>query len=252
MEGFLHWLVVFARVGTLFGVLPVFSAQSIPVQVRLGLAGLSALLINPFVAAFPEPSTVFGLAGILFSEISVGLLLGFVSKLVFYAIEIAGTVLANELGLNLAGVMNPVASGSTPLPTQLLHLLTVVLFFCLDLHTWMIVGLQQSYQVLGPGAAVMQKQLLLHVLNQVANIFGLAVLFTGPVLAVSFVVNIIFSLLGRAIPQVNALSESFPVRTMTGLFVFGSTSVLLGREIANALGRIPQGFSHVIHLLAGA
>ena len=69
-------------------------------------------------------------------------------------------------------------------------------------------------------------------------------------LAASFLVTLLFSLLGRAVPQMNEFSESFPVRTIAGLAVFGLTCSLLAQHIANQLNRIPEDFLRVAHILA--
>jgi flagellar biosynthetic protein FliR len=73
---------------------------------------------------------------------------------------------------------------------------------------------------------------------------------TAPVLATSFLVTVTFSLLGRAVPQMNVFGESFPVRTISGLAVFGLTCNLLAQHIVNHLNRIPQDFLRVAEMLA--
>ena len=54
-EELLKWLLVFVRVGAVLAVLPMFSAQNFPVQLRLGLGALmagAALITAPMVLAF--------------------------------------------------------------------------------------------------------------------------------------------------------------------------------------------------------
>lgn len=253
MLDFAYWLLIFSRVTALFAVFPVFSNQNIPIQVRLGLAGFSSLLLFPFVTqSIAIDMSVLGVARVLFCEISVGLILGFVCRLLFNAIEIAGAMIANEMGLTMTGILNPMTMNQTPVTSNLLHLLAVVLFFCLDLHAWFIIGLQKSYGMVPVGGAVFSEALLSEVLTQVSGIFGVALQLTAPVVAVSFVITIIFALVGRILPQINVLSESFPVRTLAGLFVFGSTTAILGQQILNFLGRIPHTFQSILRLMAGA
>jgi len=72
----------------------------------------------------------------------------------------------------------------------------------------------------------------------------------APVMAVSFILALIFSVLGRAVPQMNVFSESFAIRLFAGLTVFGASMPLMAQHIANYLGRLPEDMLRVAALLA--
>ena len=134
----------------------------------------------------------------------------------------------------------------------MLHWLGLMIFFSLDLHAWMLLGLKKSYVILSPGAARLSPMLLSEVITRVSGIFLIAFEIAAPVMGVSFVITFLFALLGRVVPQMNVLSESFPVRAMAGLFVLGSTITIMGQHILHALTQIPKDFTTVLNLLAGA
>ena len=91
MTGFL----VFARVGALFFIFPLFSTHNIPIQVRLALGGFLSLLITPLIPPLAvQELSLWSVCQLLFMEISVGVLLGFVCRMVFFAIEFAGALIA--------------------------------------------------------------------------------------------------------------------------------------------------------------
>lgn len=249
MGDFLTWLVVFVRVGALLAVFPIFSMGNVPVQVRVALGALTAALITPFVPTINPGLDWIQLILLLFCEASVGLLLGLLSRTVFYAVEIAGSVIANEIGLSLSGVLNPMTSSTSPAPAVLLQWLAIVLFFALDLHAWLIVGLQKSYSLVGPGGASLSRPLFDQVLASTSQMFLIAVQITAPVLAISFVITLGFAVAGRIIPQMNLLSESFPVRTLGGFMVLAGSCTLIGQHLLNRLGHIPADFLKVSGLL---
>src|SRR5438876_9475934 len=95
------WMMVFTRAGALLAIFPVFSAQTFPIQLRLALGALLAFLIAPAL-----PPTIiggrhlFGLIGMLTIEVGVGLLFGFLSRMILYALEFAGGIISMALGLN--------------------------------------------------------------------------------------------------------------------------------------------------------
>src|SRR5262245_6762638 len=103
-----NWLLVFLRVSAFLLVLPFFSAVNFPVTMRVALSALIALLLAPLLPPFPLGQLpLLSLFGVMIMEVSIGLLLGFISRMVFYAADLAGNVVATELGLNLGSIFNP-------------------------------------------------------------------------------------------------------------------------------------------------
>src|SRR5437762_8099185 len=103
-----NWMMVFVRVSALLAVFPIFSMPGIPVQVRLGLGALVSFLISPVLAPIAHvPDSFLGIAGVMMIEVGVGLLLGFISRILFYILEFAGNLIASETGLNIGATLNP-------------------------------------------------------------------------------------------------------------------------------------------------
>jgi flagellar biosynthetic protein FliR len=246
------WFLVFARVGAMFSVLPMFSTQTVPVQLRIGLSGLVALLVTPLLPAVAADGlSIWLLAKLLFMEVSIGLLLGFVCRFVFFAIEIAGSFVAAEMGLALPAEFNQLTAAPTMAPGLLLYWLALMALLSLDLHHWMIAGFQKSYALVPIGGAHLKEALLVDVVARSGKVFMLALQIAAPVMAVSFLVTLVFAVLGRAVPQMNVFSESFPVRTFVGLVTFGMSCTFMAQHIANYLRRLPEDMLNVARLAAG-
>lgn len=248
---FTTWFVIFVRFSSYLLLFPVTAAQSIPVMVRLGFAGLGAFLILPLVPAVSlDGAALHQVFRMFFLEVSTGLILGLLARFLFYAVEMAGSLIATESGLMLSANFNPITASFVSSPGVLLHWMTLILLLTLDLHHWLIIGLQRSYEIIPAGGAHMTELLLSDILGRAGNMFVIALQMTGPILATSFLVTMVFSLLGRAVPQMNVFGESFPVRTIAGLAVFGLTCNLLAQHIVNHLNRIPVDFLRVAEMLA--
>ena len=82
-----------------------------------------------------------------------------------------------------------------------------------------------------------------------SGIFVIALQLAAPLMAVSFIISLVFSVLGRAVPQMNVFSESFAVRPLVGLSVFGLTLDLMSEHIVNYLRRLPEDMLRVAQLL---
>lgn len=244
------WFLVFTRIGAMLTVLPMFSTQMIPVQIRIALGALVAIIVTPLLPAIPvEGMSVWLLVKLLFMEASVGLLLGFVCRFVFYALEIAGGFIATEMGLTLPQEFNQVVSAPTMAPGLLLYWMAMMALLSLDLHHWMIAGFQKSYALVPVGGEHLKEALLVDVIARSGKVFVLALQIAAPVMAVSFLVTLVFSVLSRAVPQMNVFTESFPVRTMLGLVSFGLTCTFMAQHITNYLRRLPEDMLNVARLV---
>lgn len=243
------WFLVFTRVGAMLTVLPMFSTQMIPVQLRIALGALVALIVTPMLPAVAvDGMSIWILVKLMFMEVSVGLLLGFICRFVFYALEIAGGFIATEMGLTLPSEFSQLVSGQTMAPGLLLYWIAMMTMLSLDLHHWMIVGFQKTYVLIPIGGAHLHEALLVDVVARSGKVFMLALQIAAPVMAVSFLITLVFAVLGRAVPQMNVFSESFPVRTLLGLVSFGLTCTFMGQHIANYLRRLPEDMLNVARL----
>lgn len=246
------WLLVFLRVSAFLLVLPFFSVSNFPVTLRVALAALMALLLAPLVHPFAGGGV--GLAdfvGVMSQEVAVGLLMGFISRMVFYAVDLAGNLVASELGLNMGIIFNPLEGHSSQVPGMVLFFLASVVMFTLDLHHWVLAGFQQTYAVLPIGGAALSGALFETVVKHSSRIFVVAVQISAPIIAVSFVVVLVFSVLSRAVSQMNVFSESFAFRIAGGLIVFGFTLQLTAQHVLNYLRRLPEDLLRVAQMLAG-
>jgi flagellar biosynthetic protein FliR len=164
-------------------------------------------------------------------------------------LEAAGGILGTEMGLMLSTQFNPISANVSSVPAMILYLLGGMLLFSLDLHHWMLAGFQRSYALAPVGGAHLSEALFNNVVRHSSEIFFIGLQMAAPVMAVSFIISIVFAVLGRAVPQMNVFSESFSVRTLAGLSVFGLTCNLMAQHIVNYLRRLPEDMLRVAQML---
>lgn len=233
-------------------VFPLFSMTNFPVQVRVALAAFLAFLITPLL----EPGTwnaqpgAWSLVLLFAKEVAIGLLFGFVVRIIFYVLEFAGTLIATETSLNLAATLNPFSMGRSEAPGLILFYLGALLFLATDLHHWLILAFQKSYTVLPAFGGQLSSSLLADIIGRTGQIFAIGMIMAAPVIAISFLINLVFSLIGRAVPQMNIFVESLSFRILAGLIVFGLTLNILAQHITKYLRRLPEDLLYVAKLLA--
>jgi flagellar biosynthesis protein FliR len=245
-----NWLMVFLRASSMLAVFPIFSARNFPTQMRLALGALLAGMVAATMPPDAVQATDFwGLAGQMAVEVGLGLLIGFVCRMVFFAIEIAGSIIGTEIGLLMPPGINPLNDTQMTAASTMLYYLAAMLWLSLDMHHWMLIAFKKTYTYVPIGAAHFSQALVTDMVARTGGIFVVALQMSAPLLAVSFIISIIFAVLGRAVPQMNVFAESFAVRPLVGLSVFGVTLDLMSQHIMNYMRQLPEDMLRVAQAL---
>ena len=244
-------LMVFFRCSAMMFLFPVLSSPQFPVRLRLALAAMVSLIVTPGVLQTPPPEVqTFGLALLILKELGTGLLLGFISRMAFHAMELCASIIGIEIGLNIVSTFTPMSDGRTEIFGTITYFLGAMLLFTLDLHHWMLGAFQRSFEILPINAAQLSMPLYYDVLRRTAEVFQAGLVMAAPVLATSFLITITFAIISRAVPTVNVFAESFSFKLLAGLLVFGFTLNLTAQHAANYLRRLPDDLVRIAKLLA--
>ncbi|HWY31754.1 MAG TPA: flagellar biosynthetic protein FliR [Candidatus Acidoferrum sp.] len=246
------WMLVFLRVSAFLLMLPFFTMSNFPVTMRVAVAAIIALLLAPVVPGLRlEKMDLIPVLGVMAQEVSVGMLLGFVARMIFYAVDIAGSVISTEMGLNLASILDPVTQASSPIAGTVLMFLATLIMFTLNLHDWMLLGFARTYMVLPVGGAHLNSALFQNIVAKTSLVFLTALQISSPIIAVSFVITLVFAVLSRAVPQMNVFTEMFGFKVVGALIVLGFTLQLSAQYVANYLNRLPDDLLVVGQMLGG-
>jgi len=244
------WMLVFVRAGAFLGTLPIFTMLNVPVRVRVALAALLAVLIAPTLPPCPlERLPFLDWLGLFTREVLCGLVIGFVTRMVFFVSDFAGQVMGNDMGLNLATVLDPLNGHPTQIPSMVMFVLTCMLMMTLDMHHWLLTGFQYTYTLVPIGGGQLREPLFTNILNHTRRVFVAGVQIAGPMMAASFLAMLLLGFLGRLVPQMNIFAESFVVRIVCGLIVFGLTIEISAQHILNGLRRLPEDMMRVAQFL---
>lgn len=214
------WLAAFifplTRVLALLATATPFDNAALPGTVRLvlGLAITFALTAAMPSVPAPPPGSWLGLA-ILAKEALIGVSLGFAMRLAFTALELAGELIALQMGLSFATLYDPQSSGQTGVVSDLFILLATLTFLSLNGHLAVLAMLAESFKLLPVGAALPVANW--HGLVLMAGtVFGMGLLMALPFLAALIITNIALGILTRAAPQLNVFAVGFPVSMFVG------------------------------------
>jgi flagellar biosynthesis protein FliR len=210
-------LVLFlARVSGLVLVAPVFAARTVPVAVRTGIVLLLTVLLVP-IARASTPSMAAITPAAVIGETLVGFSIGLGAALLIGAAESAGEVLAIQIGLSGAAIVDPLSAHQATALGQFTQLFALSLLLSLDGHLVMLDSLASSLRHIPLGGAMDIRAGLGGLVSLGSQLFALGVQFAAPVVATILVANVALAVLSRAAPQLNILSLAFPIQIMVGL-----------------------------------
>src|SRR5476649_2446492 len=147
------FLLAFARVGTMVMLLPGVGEMNLPSRVRLTMAlVLTAILLPAHQKAYAVVLKALGpVLAVLFQELIVGAVLGLTARLAISALQIAGPVVAQQLGLGFVTAVDPTQNQQGMLVGNFLSVLGITLIFATDLHHLVIAAMNDSYTIFQPG-----------------------------------------------------------------------------------------------------
>ena len=214
----------FARILGIFTTAPVWRDRSLPVRLRVGLGLAIAALVVPGLPAPPvlDPLSWDGLL-ILLQQVLIGLAIGFVMRLIFTGIELAGELMGMTMGLGFATFFDPRSQGQTSVINQFMTQLALMLFLWSDLHLLLLDSVIDSFQSLPITAIPLTRTGWAQLAYWGSRIFSIGLQLSLPVVTALLVANMALGVLTRAAPQLNLFSIGFPVTLLTGYLMLGLT-----------------------------
>ena len=218
-------MLVFARAGSAFMLLPGFGDLYVPQRYRLLLALVfSALIASVLADTLPAlPESPAELAILVGSEIGVGLFIGSVARILLGALETAGMIISYQVGLSAAQIFNPTAAAQTAVFGAFLTVLGVLVIFLTDTHHLLLRALVGSYSLFPAGQLPAVGDLSDAMARIVATSFTLAAELAAPFIVLGVIFYVALALLSRLMPQLQIFFVALPIQIIGGLAVFALT-----------------------------
>jgi flagellar biosynthetic protein FliR len=227
------FLLTFARIGTLVMLMPGVGEQLVSPRLRLAFALLLTLILFPTVRPLlPMQGGVIagpGLIALLIGELLIGLVLGLTVRMVLAALQTAGMIVSQQLGLSYAMTVDPTQGGQQTAIGNFLALLGVTLIVATDLHHVALGAIGRSYLLLPPDGVPGMGEAASLALKAIARGFSLGVQISAPFIAFGILFNVGLGVLARLMPQMQVFFVAVPASVLIGmLLLLGSLGVMMG------------------------
>ena len=215
------YLWPFFRIGALLTAAPIFNSTYVSNRIRVLLAIALSIVIVPTINT-PVPS-VNPLSGdglmIVAQQILIGASMGFMLQLLFNAFIIAGQLIAMQMGLGFASMVDPQNGTTVPVISQFYVIFVTLVFLSLNGHLILIKVLAESFHTLPILTTGLTPTSFHDLVAQASWMYAAGVIIALPAIGSLLLVNLSFGILSRAAPQISPFSIGFPMSIILGFVI---------------------------------
>jgi len=247
------FLLIAVRAFAMIQTAPLLSSESIPRAAKFALAGMAAFAVLPTAEIFAVEGTAIGRPGapvsgavvvpelgglhlitdlryepfsfrfllLVIGEAMIGIILGFFLTVIFAAFTSAGQFFSLQMGFAASAAFDPLAQVENPLIGQFLHLIAMLVFIVIGgFGELFLGGFWRSVQSLSVIGLIEGREPVISMMaSGLSRLFLDAIVISLPMLGTLFLISLTTGLISKAAPQINILSEGFPIAIMVGYVV---------------------------------
>ena len=251
MEGWYVFLVILARMGAIISSLPIFTSAQAAVRMRVGLSVAISILLYPVldISLTPEQTAPLAFGLLIARETLLGLLIGLMAQLVFFAVQFGATIVGYQMGFAAANILDPQHQQQVPLLSQFQNVFAILLFLALDAHHLILRVMVHSYGILAPGEVSLAGEAIPYVMGVAGDMFTLGLQLIAPVMIVLMLSMFVLGILSRVFSQLQVFMLSFPINISLSLILLGLSVERLVTLLEQEFLALQERIAHLLHLL---
>lgn len=241
LDDMLVWMMILARVLGFFMIAPVFSHKSIPMIAKAVFSGSLAIMAFSLVEVeVSYPDSIIVLALWVAKELAVGLTMGLAVRMIFFVLDFASHIITVEIGLMPGPAFDPSSSAGQSNPLGSIIYFFALMLLLLGSEYDILRSFMRSFEIAPVGFMGSNSYAADFIILKTAEIFKLGVLIAAPLIAVNFLINLVFATLGKVVPKLNVFILSFSVRIFIGTSVLAVSISLIAHYTLNYLSDTPE------------
>ena len=188
----------------------------------------------PVVQGQTVPLDTVDIAGAVVLQVLIGAALGFLTRMLFTAIEAAGSLLDLFGGFSLSVAYDPLSTTTTSVFGRFYGMLCTTLIFATNMHLLILQGFLRTFRAV-PLDSRHLADAARHRRSSRASreLFVGALQIAGPLIVVLFIADVALGVLNRIAPQLNVFSVSFPLKIRLTLLLVGIGFPLMPRIVTD-------------------
>lgn len=241
-------ILILVRIASFIVVCPGFSFRGLPNIFKIALASSISVLVYITIPDLEILNGMFGFFILAIKESLFGLALGYVTNLVFAAMEIAGQLIDFQAGFSMASVYDPSIGINASNYGRLYYWMSICAFFLLDMHHKVISTLISSFEYVPLSMIAINGNSVEAIVRIFSRIFETAVNLAAPIIIVVLITDVILAVISRTVPQINVLMLGMPLKAMMSFLVAMISISWILKSMGNILQLIPGFLEGFINL----
>jgi flagellar biosynthetic protein FliR len=212
-------LLILMRISAFFIISPGFSMKGLPNIVKVGLSAGLTIAAYPVTAELTTEVSIQVFLVLVMKEVLLGLAIGFITKLLFSAIEMAGNFIDFQVGFQMGAVFDPALGVNSSYYGKIYYWLSICIFFITDLHHLVLKTVIKTFQSIPIESTNLGNFGVEGMVKLYLIIFESAINLAAPLMIVALFTEVILGLISRTVPQINVLILGMPLKIITS-FIF--------------------------------
>ncbi|NOW05967.1 fused FliR family export protein/FlhB family type III secretion system protein [Clostridium beijerinckii] len=249
---FLALFLIFLRITSYFMAVQIFFPTGTP-QI---MQGVFSLILSFGIVAGIDHSTVSAVNSsymLLFyaiSEIMSGLILGYITNLIFQVVKLAGEWMDIHAGFSMVSVLDPTTQTVSTLLGNLSYFISLAFFFIVDGHHVVINMLVESTKIIPIGKTIVYQETLMEVMKTIFDYFTLGVKIAIPIVLIIVITDVCLGLISRTVPTIPIMILGMPIKNLLGLITYIILLPLMLKLIGTAIYNLPSIFREIVNLIS--
>ncbi len=218
-----HYAIIFSRIGSVMLFIPGFGESYVSTRSRLGLALMLCLVLFPIVSPIlpPMPGDMFMSFLILAGEVTTGIFIGLLMRIIQATLHIAGMKIAFMTGLSTATLFDANQSTQGSVIGGFLSVLGITLFFTSGLHHVVLKSFAESYSLIEAAKMPPLDDFVATMARTTGDSFLVAFKISAPVILVGTMLYLSAGLMGRLMPTMQVFFILMPIQIYVGFLFVG-------------------------------
>ncbi|WP_238900086.1 fused FliR family export protein/FlhB family type III secretion system protein [Clostridium sp. YIM B02500] len=248
---FLALFLIFLRITSYFISVQIFFPAGTP-QI---MQGVFSLILSFGIVAGIDHSTLSALnSGYMLvfyaiSEIMSGLILGYITNLIFQVVKLAGEWMDIHAGFSMVSVLDPTTQTTSTLLGNLSYFVSLAFFFIVDGHHVVINMLVESTKIVPIGKTIVYQETLMGVMKTIFDYFALGVKIAIPIVLIIVITDVCLGLISRTVPTIPIMIFGMPIKNLLGLITYIILLPLMLKLIGTAIYNLPSIFREIVNLI---
>ena len=248
---FLGIFLIFLRISSYFVATKIFFPSGTPIMFKTGFS----MILSYGIISGVDHTTVLAIdsnymiAFYIISEVLTGLILGYITNLVFQAAKLAGSWIDIHAGFSMVTILDPATQTSTTLMGNLFYFVSLVFFFMINGQELIVKSIYESISIVPLGHTIVYQETVMGAAETIVNFFALGVKIALPIVLIIVMTDICLGLITRTVPTIPIMIFGMPIKNILGFITFLIIMPTMLKIIGTAIYELPDIFNKIFKLI---